>query len=230
MYVIDPIGKRSPTGSTTALWHALLYFPPWHGPTRRRCCRTGTAISTTSNRHAGIRGGARVRLRPIHARRLGAAISAGAFPWHFRAGYERLEIALLPDPTTPRRATAFSKWAPISPNRRVAPFSLNFDIIAHEAGHLIIYSEIGVPADDAIEGEYYGFHESAADLVALLARRSSTRWSIAAREDARQSLRLQSAQSLRRGVRHKQIRMASNDRSCRRSRTAGPRSTICRCR
>ena len=50
----------------------------------------------------------------------------------------------------------------------VRPFSLNFDVVAHEVGHLIIYSEVGLPATNTIEGEYFGFHESAADLVALL--------------------------------------------------------------
>jgi hypothetical protein len=49
------------------------------------------------------------------------------------------------------------------------PFSLNFDVLAHELGHLIIYSEIGLPALDAIQGEYFGFHEAAADLTALVA-------------------------------------------------------------
>ena len=49
------------------------------------------------------------------------------------------------------------------------PFSLNFDVVAHELGHLIIYAEVGLPADDATDGEYFGFHEAAADLAALVA-------------------------------------------------------------
>ena len=52
---------------------------------------------------------------------------------------------------------------------RAVSFSLNFDIIAHELGHLILYQEIGQPTDATAGGEYYGFHESAADLVGLLA-------------------------------------------------------------
>ena len=51
------------------------------------------------------------------------------------------------------------------------PFALNFDVIAHELGHLIIYSVLGVPDVMAREGEYFGFHKSAADLTALIARR-----------------------------------------------------------
>ncbi|MDH3196059.1 MAG: hypothetical protein OEL78_07090, partial [Hyphomicrobiales bacterium] len=48
-------------------------------------------------------------------------------------------------------------------------FSMNFDVIAHEIGHAIVYSEVGLPDPETDNGEYFGFHESAADLVALLA-------------------------------------------------------------
>jgi hypothetical protein len=51
---------------------------------------------------------------------------------------------------------------------QAVPFSLNFDIIAHEVGHLIIYSEIGEPTNTTAVGEYYGFHEAAADLVSIV--------------------------------------------------------------
>jgi hypothetical protein len=47
-------------------------------------------------------------------------------------------------------------------------YALNFDVVAHEMGHAIIYGEVGVPAPGTELGEYYGFHESAADLVALV--------------------------------------------------------------
>jgi hypothetical protein len=45
---------------------------------------------------------------------------------------------------------------------------LNFDVLAHELGHVLVYSEVGTPARDALTAEYLGFHESAADLVALV--------------------------------------------------------------
>ena len=49
------------------------------------------------------------------------------------------------------------------------PYALNFDVMAHELGHLIIYSTIGVPSPSAQRGEYYGFQELAADTTALIA-------------------------------------------------------------
>ena len=56
----------------------------------------------------------------------------------------------------------------IGKQEKYRSFSLNFDVIAHEVGHAIIYSEVGVPDPDQATGEYFGFHESAADLVALV--------------------------------------------------------------
>src|SRR5258708_19804558 len=49
------------------------------------------------------------------------------------------------------------------------PFALNFDVVAHETGHLIIYDTIGVPSRASEQGEYFGFQESAADTTAMIA-------------------------------------------------------------
>jgi hypothetical protein len=46
---------------------------------------------------------------------------------------------------------------------------LNFDVLAHEMGHQIIFGVVGTPAPRAETMEYYGFHESAGDLTALFA-------------------------------------------------------------
>lgn len=52
---------------------------------------------------------------------------------------------------------------------RDAQFAYNFDVIAHETGHGLIFSLAGIPMEDAWTAEYRGFHESASDLVALIA-------------------------------------------------------------
>lgn len=56
------------------------------------------------------------------------------------------------------------------PNRfgREQPFCLNFDVIAHETGHAILFSMIGVPEDSAATAPFLAFHESFSDLVALI--------------------------------------------------------------
>ncbi len=91
-------------------------------------------------------------------------------PWHFERDFERLELSLLPSLDNAHIGWGFLEtggtWEHGDEYR---PYSLNFDVVAHEIGHAIIYSIIGLPAEEDATGEYYGFHESAADMVALLA-------------------------------------------------------------
>jgi len=48
------------------------------------------------------------------------------------------------------------------------PYCLNFDVLAHETGHMIVFSEVGIPHDDTLTAEYKAYHESSSDMVALL--------------------------------------------------------------
>jgi hypothetical protein len=48
-------------------------------------------------------------------------------------------------------------------------FALNFDVVAHETGHTILFSELGVPQDGNLHPQFLAFHESFSDLVALVA-------------------------------------------------------------
>ena len=90
--------------------------------------------------------------------------------WHFSPQYERLEIALLPGWDNAHVGWGFMEvGAHTTEQGELRPFSLNFDVIAHELGHLIIYSEVGTPPIGAMESEYLGFQEAAADLTALIA-------------------------------------------------------------
>jgi hypothetical protein len=53
---------------------------------------------------------------------------------------------------------------------RTRPYCQNFDVLAHELGHSIIFSQVGVPNSPVDEGiDYGGMHESAGDLVAIVA-------------------------------------------------------------
>lgn len=47
-------------------------------------------------------------------------------------------------------------------------FCLNLDVVAHEIGHAIVFSELGIPTDGRPSAQYLAFHESFADLVALI--------------------------------------------------------------
>ena len=47
-------------------------------------------------------------------------------------------------------------------------FCLNFDIVSHESGHAILFSQIGVPTPENIHSQFLAFHESFSDLIALV--------------------------------------------------------------
>jgi hypothetical protein len=47
-------------------------------------------------------------------------------------------------------------------------FSLNFDVIAHEVGHAVLFSQVGVPAPGKLTGAYLAFHESFSDLFGVI--------------------------------------------------------------
>lgn len=89
--------------------------------------------------------------------------------WHFARDYRQLEILIQPRIDNAYAGYGFMEiGAHPLPDGSIAPFALNFDVIAHELGHLIIYSSIGLPSPAAVNGEFYGFHESAADTTALI--------------------------------------------------------------
>ncbi|MPZ10101.1 MAG: hypothetical protein GEU89_07780 [Kiloniellaceae bacterium] len=48
-------------------------------------------------------------------------------------------------------------------------FALNFDVLAHEVGHTLLFSELGIPTIDGLTPQFLAFHESMSDLVALIA-------------------------------------------------------------
>ncbi len=89
-------------------------------------------------------------------------------PWHSERHYERIELSILPSLENAYSGYGFIEVGGDIKHGGYKPFSLNFDVIAHEVGHSIIYSEVGVPDPSKQQGEYFGFHESASDLVALV--------------------------------------------------------------
>jgi hypothetical protein len=171
MYVIDPIGKTQHYGiGQFSRGVQLPYLPPWHGPNRAPALPDGTGNfdylepGTRQFEMAHLYGAVRFTL-DVWERYFGRPI-----PWHFRPPYQRLEISLLRTVDNAFAGFGFLEvGAHVTAAGEYRPFSLNFDVVAHEVGHLIIYSEVGLPVPELMEGEYYGFHESAADLVALLA-------------------------------------------------------------
>lgn len=96
-----------------------------------------------------------------------------SIPWHFETRFERLEMIPLIDWDNAQSGFGFLEFGfGRTPNGidRTRPYCQNFDVLAHELGHSIVFSQVGVPSspfDDAID--YGGMHESAGDLVAIVA-------------------------------------------------------------
>ena len=170
MYVIDPVGKEraygyypGPGGST------FHYRPPWPGSILPEAhpspeghfdhLEFGTYQFEQAHAFGSIRFTMDIWERYFERR----------LEWHFRDYYDRLEILFLRG-----LDNAFAGFGSVEigsytlKTGELVEFGLSFDILSHELGHLIIYNEIGLPGKVEVDGEYFGFHESAADMVALI--------------------------------------------------------------
>ncbi|MDZ5697898.1 hypothetical protein [Chelativorans sp. M5D2P16] len=172
MYVIDPIGKPIPYGEAENRFGSPFFLlPPWRGPV------FPPAMPDADGHFDHIP----VESPEFEAAHLFAAVRwtldiweayfGHRIEWHFARDFDRLELVL--ERGVLENAymgygfleTGFHRAS----NGDIHPFSLNFDIVAHEVGHCIIYSIVGVPDPQTARAEYFGFHESAADLTALIA-------------------------------------------------------------
>lgn len=169
MYAIHPVGKTKPYG-ISPLPTGGMYLPPWDGPI------LPPAIPGPDGHfdHIDPEDPAFEMAHLFGAAHFTLDVWEGYFgrqiPWHFAAGQEKLELTILPSLNNALIGWGFLETGGTTEHGgEYKPYSLNFDIVAHEIGHAIIYSEIGIPAPDNAWGEYYGFHESAADVVALIA-------------------------------------------------------------
>lgn len=94
--------------------------------------------------------------------------------WHFADLGSRLELIPYVDWDNAQAGYGFmecgyGKSRAAEPDAPREPFCLNFDILAHETGHLLVFGLLGVPDDASLTTEYRAFHESMSDLVALIA-------------------------------------------------------------
>ncbi|MFK7869473.1 MAG: hypothetical protein AB8B58_09560 [Roseobacter sp.] len=166
MYTIFPIGKKEPYGIAPNGEDVLA--PPWQGRVEPPAMpdaeghfdylEPGTPQFETAHLFGTVR-----FVLDIWEDYFGRKI-----PFHSKPTYDRVELTILPSLENAYSGYGFLEMGGDNSTGTYRPFSLNFDVIAHEVGHAIIYSEVGVPDPDNVTGEYFGFHESAADLVALV--------------------------------------------------------------
>jgi hypothetical protein len=89
--------------------------------------------------------------------------------WHFAETYDRLEIIPWVEWRNAQSGYGFLELGVDRGNDgRAAPFALNFDVIAHEVGHAVLFSLFGAPESGIGAGDFGAFHESNSDLISLL--------------------------------------------------------------
>jgi hypothetical protein len=171
MYAIEPVGKHQPYGMNRGpLGTPFISLPGWKG----KILEPATPDAGGDFNHlepdmpgfeaAHAFGCVRFTL-DVWERYLDQELV-----WHFRDHYDRLEISLLPDWDNAQYGYGFLELgSQFEKDGRVLPFSLDFDVIAHEVGHAIIYSVLGVPAAGTEYPEYLGFQEAFSDCVSLIA-------------------------------------------------------------
>jgi hypothetical protein len=171
MYLIYPVGKSHVYGlNRTPYGKPFLSLPPWRGEILRPANPGADghfdhiAIDAPEFAEAHVFGSVRFVL-DIWERYFGHQID-----WHFAADFERLEITILPEFDNSHVGYGFMEiGAEHRADGTLVPHSLNFDVIAHELGHLVIYGMLGIPDLEAENGEYFGLQESAADISAMIA-------------------------------------------------------------
>ena len=90
-------------------------------------------------------------------------------PWQFSTSYERCEIIPLMDWGNAQSGFGFMEFG-LAPEEagKALPLALNFDVLAHELGHSILFSIIDLPSESRRTKEFGAFHEANADLIALI--------------------------------------------------------------
>ncbi len=170
MYVIDPVGKRRPYGIARGPYGTpFLHLPPWDGPVYSPVPPSPGGhfdhldVGTPEFEAAHVYGTVRFVL-DVWEGYFGRPI-----PWHFGRDSERLELALNRDLENALAGYGYIEVGThFGEGGEYRPYSLNFDVLAHEVGHMILYSEVGLPVAETEEGEYFAFHEATADLMALI--------------------------------------------------------------
>ncbi|MCX7559240.1 hypothetical protein OS190_06630 [Sulfitobacter sp. F26204] len=90
--------------------------------------------------------------------------------WHFAETYERLEIIPLIDWDNAQSGYGMLEFGyrPTGSGGRDL-FALNFDVIAHEIGHSILFSEVGLPpVGVSPTPDLFAFYEGVSDLISLI--------------------------------------------------------------
>jgi hypothetical protein len=163
MYVVDAVGKEKP--------YEDPYLPPYDGP------RNPPVLPDADGHFDYLRNSWSREFMAAHmfgtlrfVLDVWEKYFGGRIRWHSEALQPRLELIPLLDWNNAHSGYGFIETGFATPGEPdPQPFCLNFDVLAHELGHSFIYALLGTPARGEASAEYFAFHESAADCVALVA-------------------------------------------------------------
>lgn len=161
MYVVDAIGKNEP--------YEFPYLPPYAGPARAPAAPDGDGhfahFAPGSREFLAVHMyGCVRRVLDIFESYLGRRIE-----WPFRDSYPRLEIIPLIDWDNAQSGYGYIEFGQFASAEGVFhPYGLNFDVIAHEVGHTLLFSLLGFPPAGPMPPVFRAFHESCADVTALV--------------------------------------------------------------
>ncbi|AIC30236.1 peptidase GluZincin family protein (plasmid) [Rhizobium etli bv. mimosae str. IE4771] len=89
--------------------------------------------------------------------------------WFFQPTLERLEIVpRIPHWQNAQSGFGFLELGESEEHGLASCFALNFDAVAHEMGHLILLSELGILESDGSRCDFFAYHEAIADFISLL--------------------------------------------------------------
>ena len=89
--------------------------------------------------------------------------------WSFSDTYPYLEIVPWLDWNNAHCGYGFIETGyRLDDDGRKFPLNMNFDVLAHEFGHAILYSKIGMPTGSSPSTSYFAYHEAASDIVAII--------------------------------------------------------------
>ncbi|MBY3597895.1 gluzincin family metallopeptidase [Rhizobium bangladeshense] len=161
IYVANPVEAKSP--------YAAPYIPPYPGLLRPPAepdadghfdhIGPGSPAFLAAHSYACAR-----RVLDICEGYLGRPLV-----WFFQPTLERLEIIpRIPHWQNAQSGFGFLELGESEGKRPTSCFALNFDAVAHEMGHLILLSELGILEGDGAGSDFFSYHEAIADFISLL--------------------------------------------------------------
>ncbi|MFT5893912.1 MAG: hypothetical protein ACI8VW_000778 [bacterium] len=173
MFVIFPVDKAKEYGMhEDDQGRPFVFLPPWHGAIHEPAFPDANGDflhydDVDDPRFQAAHTYACIRFTlDVWERYYGRPIE-----WYFRDHYSQAEVVILPDFENAQIGRGFIEIG-TDVNKvtgKRSPFTLNFDVIAHEVGHGILFSVAGEPDVEHDSAEFLGFQESGGDVISMIA-------------------------------------------------------------